>query len=249
MDQTKLLTDNQSSGFVDTPVVGTRYAGCNIDPHESHGMAMQFIKPNDRVLDVGCGTGDFARAIEIGRGCKVVGIEPNKERAAVARDSGLEVVTGYLDEFTINSLTHREQRFDIIMFMDVLEHVADPLALLEVAMNYLVEEGKILISVPNVAHWTVRSKLLFGIFDYQETGIMDATHLRWFTQKTICDLVRRAGLRTFHQDVSRGYWLPDYNQKHPWRRVPVSVRRKLINRFCQTFPGAFGCQHSLVVGK
>ena len=78
MNQTKLLTDNRSSGFVDTPVVGTRYAGCNLDPHESHGMAMQSIKPNDRALDVGRGTGDFARAIEIGRRCKVVGIEPNK---------------------------------------------------------------------------------------------------------------------------------------------------------------------------
>ena len=167
----------------------------------------------------------------------------------MARYSGLEVVTGYLDEFTINSLSHREQRFDNIMFMNVLEHVACPFALLEVAMNYLVEEGKLLISVPNVAYWTIRSKLLFGILNYQETDIIDANDLRWFTPKTICDFVRRAGFRTFHQDVSRGFWLRDYHQKHPWRRVPAGVRRKLINRFCQTFPGAFGCQHFLVVGK
>src|SRR5262245_42234591 len=72
-------------------------------------------------------------------------------------------------------------RFDTIVLADVIEHLPDPAEMVSLLKQGLVPDGSIVASVPNVAHWFVRIDLLRGSFNYQEMGIMDATHLRWFT--------------------------------------------------------------------
>jgi hypothetical protein len=129
--------------------------------------------------------------------------------------------------------------------MDVLEHVADPVELLTLARSALRPGGRIIVSVPNVAHCTFRAKLLFGRFDYRPTGIMDATHLRWFTAKTIASVVSSAGFSIEKQDVARGNWMPVYRERAPWKWLSPKRRRSLINRLCRWRPGLFGCQHVL----
>jgi hypothetical protein len=129
------------------------------------------------------------------------------------------------------------------VFNDVLEHVIDPVELLLLAKSVLNEGGHVIISVPNVAHWTVRWQLLAGRFDYEPTGIMDATHLRWFTAKTIVAVLQTAGFEPVHQDVSRGSWLPIYSRRLPWKPLPFRVRAWLLDNLCRLWPGLFGCQH------
>jgi SAM-dependent methyltransferase len=84
--------------------------------------------------------------------------------------------------------------FDVIVFGDVLEHLKNPLPVLREMTGSLKEEGIVLVSVPNVANIYVRLSLLFGRFDYQDRGILDRTHLRFFTRKTFRGFLFDAGL-------------------------------------------------------
>jgi SAM-dependent methyltransferase len=145
------------------------------------------------VLDVGCGVGLNGAAIKR-TGAHVTGIEivPRSiERARKVLDEVLAADIGS-DRALHDALGAR--RFDLIVFADVLEHTVDPRAVLERLLPYLEEDGQILISLPNVAAWTVRLGLLRGRFDYQPSGILDDTHLRFFTRDSVVGLCERAGL-------------------------------------------------------
>ena len=104
-------------------------------------------------------------------------------------------------------------------------------------------QGSIIVSVPNVAHWTVRWDLLWGRFDYQPVGIMDQTHLRWFTRKTLFAMCQTAGLTIIDYSVSAGTSLPDYRVRRVWRWIPKWRRDPMIRRLAKLFPTLFGCQH------
>src|SRR5207247_10606372 len=86
------------------------------------------------------------------------------------------------------------RRCDLSRFGDVLEHPENPLAVLRGLLPYLEEEGHVLLSLPNIAAWTVRLALLRGSFDYEPSGILDDTHLRFFTRETAQRLATDAGL-------------------------------------------------------
>ena len=211
-----------------------RYGIENFDPAEAPSIVAHMIPIGSRVLDVGCGMGLPARMFRDVRKADVVGIEPDPGRAAAARSLGLEIHEGFLTkEFLAGTAP-----FDVINFMDVLEHVPDPATLLQIARSGLKPGGSIIASVPNVAHWTVRWRLLFGNFDYEAAGIMDATHLRWFTAKTIRQLFERNGLAVEEMRATAGTWIPAYS------RIPVyRVRRWLVVRLSRWFPKMFGAQH------
>ena len=239
---TETLTDQRATGFTAVAVDAERYSACDTNPLESQGKAIAAIPAGSRVLDVGCGSGDFGAVIRNALHCDVIGIEPHPERAALARSNGLDVITGFLTTDIIRSVPP----FDRILFLDVLEHTADPVELLSVAVSALKPGGRVIISVPNVAHWTVRLRLLAGRFDYRPTGIMDATHLRWFTRKTIASVIKAAGLKIVQQDVSRGTWMRCYRETPPTTWLRASRRIRVIDRLCKTWPGLFGAQHFVV---
>ncbi len=87
-----------------------------------------------------------------------------------------------------------DDRFDVIVFGDVLEHLRDPLAVLRKAKALLPDRGSVVASIPNIAHGSVRLALLAGRFDYQDLGLLDSTHVRFFTRSSIEDLFREAGM-------------------------------------------------------
>lgn len=91
-----------------------------------------------------------------------------------------------------------EGRFDAIVYGDVLEHLADPLGALTVLNRRLEPGGMVVISIPNVAHLWIRLSLLLGRFEYADRGILDRTHLRFFTEKTLRRLLADAELRVDH---------------------------------------------------
>jgi SAM-dependent methyltransferase len=190
-------------------------------------------------LDVGCGTGSVSRIIADTRNTKIIGIEPDSCRAAAARARGLEV---YQELFT-PAIVRRLEPFDVIVFADVLEHVADPGNFLQLAHRALRPGGRVIASVPNVAHWSVRVDLLRGRFDYQPTGIRDATHLRWFTGETVRSLFESNGLRVISLQHTAGVALPDYETRRPWRWMSRDLRDPIIRALARRLPLLFGCQH------
>lgn len=224
--------DRHADGLLaQAPPVG-RYDGQNYAADESTGLLGSLIPRGARVLDVGCGPGSVSCLLRDHRQATVVGIEPNAERAAIARARGLEVHVGYLTPELLATLGS----FDAVVFADVLEHLADPAAMLRLVRPALRPGCVIVASTPNIAHWSVRLSLLAGNFNYDASGLMDATHLRWFTRRTARELFERAGFSVTALAGSTGQWLPDY------QRVPYGLRRRFLPWLVRRLPGLFSCQ-------
>lgn len=142
-----------------------------------------------RVLDVGCGFATTSEEIQR-RGNEVTGIESSSEAVAVARTRIARVVEADLNDTDALG----DAAFDVIIFADVLEHLPWPLGVLRHYLRFLAPGGSVIISVPNVGLWSVRASLAAGRFHYQDTGVLDRTHLRFFTRKSARELIERAGL-------------------------------------------------------
>jgi SAM-dependent methyltransferase len=137
------------------------------------------------LLDIGCSRGGFGKALKAGRSCRVVGIEMNRNEGEKARDVLDEVVIG--DVLEVKPGEH----FDCVTCLDVLEHFVASERLLERIRNDFLkpEGGYLLLSIPNVGHWSVVEDLLAGRWDYLPVGLLCTTHMRFFTLKTIYDLL------------------------------------------------------------
>src|SRR5512133_2942941 len=234
----RLNPDEHSHGFVQVAVDPLRYDGQPNDPDEVVGVIIDMIPQGARVLDVGCGTGSVSLHIIDNRACALVGVEPDEARASKARERGIDVSCGILTSSLIQDLG----KFDLVLFADVLEHVADPHALLELAKTALAPGGRIVASVPNIAHWSVRTELLRGRFEYRKWGIMDATHLRWFTESTFQLMFEACGMRVERRRVTAGIDLDCYNERLPWTKFSRSTRSAIIRRAIRAWPRLFGCQ-------
>lgn len=160
--------------------------------YSSHYWILKFIdqaKRPLRILDVGSADG-YLGAILKAQGHRVVGLERDPMLAACARQ--------HYDEFHVADIESFDfpwrEEFDCIVFADVLEHLRDPGAVLRRARPALKNRGEFIISMPNVANFTVRLSLLFGRFKYAQRGILDRTHLRFFTLASLRRLVEHSGL-------------------------------------------------------
>ena len=179
-----------------------KYTQFNNRPFEVHKMVYDRIKSGSKVLDIGCASGYCGRELQK-KGCKVWAIEKDKKAASLAKNYYEKVIIDDLD--TINTLTLEKNSFDYILFLDVLEHLLHPEAVLNVCMSYLKNEGKIIISTPNIAHISIRLKLLIGRFKYEEKGILDHTHLHFYTKSTLKDLIEEAKLKLLEVDYSADF--------------------------------------------
>ncbi len=137
-----------------------------------------------RALDVGCARGHLLGELAI-RGWECVGIDSDASDVATCVARGLVAVE--LDITT--DLAARLGSFDLVVLADVLEHLPDPLRVLRSLHSVLNPRAKIVLSVPNVANVSVRAQLLFGRFPYSSRGILDYTHLRFFTRRTVMELL------------------------------------------------------------
>jgi SAM-dependent methyltransferase len=166
-----------------------------IDPdaeNNTHAFALAMIGYNKTVLEVGCATGYFTKVL-VERGCKVIGMELNAEAARQAEKWAERVIVGDVDEEGPWEQVDDES-LDAIWFGDVLEHLEDPLPTLVRARRKLKPNGFVVTSLPNIAHGDVRLSLLHGSFEYRDIGLLDRTHLRFFTVDSVRELLRGAGL-------------------------------------------------------
>jgi 2-polyprenyl-3-methyl-5-hydroxy-6-metoxy-1,4-benzoquinol methylase len=166
-----------------------------LDPsisNNSHYQLLDLVGGRKSVLDVGCATGFLAQAL-VERGCVVSGIEYDADAADQARQHLDQLVVGDLNELDLAE-AFGGRTFEIIILGDILEHLIDPGKVLAGLVGVLAPGGSVVISVPNVAHGSVRLALLQGSWDYRELGLMDRTHLRFFTRRTLLALLRGAGL-------------------------------------------------------
>jgi 2-polyprenyl-3-methyl-5-hydroxy-6-metoxy-1,4-benzoquinol methylase len=157
-----------------------------------YAIALGWLKDGDTVLDVGCNAGYVGRAAREKLRVVFDGIESDAAGAALAREAYRRVAC--VDLSSGPPWAGVPGPYDAVLALDVLEHISDPVRVLAALSVLLAPGGRLVISVPNVAHWTVRFGLLSGRFDYVETGILDRTHLRFFTRESLLAACEAAGL-------------------------------------------------------
>ncbi len=184
---------------------GGRLSLATLDPTDSHGMMLPLIPPGTRVLETGCANGRFSHVL-VEQGCRVVGMELDAAAAQEAATVCEQVIVGNLEDPAIQAAI--PDGFDVIVFGDVLEHLVQPWEVLRVVRSRLAPGGAVVISIPNIAHWDVRMGLLGGHFDYQDTGLLDATHLRFFTQRTLWEMLHQTDYRIVRAE--RSLRLPEW---------------------------------------
>ncbi|HEX5089857.1 MAG TPA: class I SAM-dependent methyltransferase [Nocardioides sp.] len=155
-------------------------------------MIVQLVGKDKVVLDVGCAAGDTALALTEA-GCHVSGVDIEDAVPDERRDLFQKLLVADIEKAPLTTL-FEPGTFDVVVFGDVLEHLVDPEASLADAVQLLGPDGHVVVSIPNVAHAAVRLALLGGRWTYTEKGLLDATHLRFFTRETVCDLLEGAGL-------------------------------------------------------
>jgi 2-polyprenyl-3-methyl-5-hydroxy-6-metoxy-1,4-benzoquinol methylase len=215
---------------------------------------VRLVGSGHSVLDLGCSSGALAEALTRA-GNRVTGVD--NDAAAI------EVAAGRAERALVHDLTDGGglaaklgARFDRVVLADVLEHLPDPPRLLDALHALLAPGGRIVVSLPNVAAWTVRLSLLFGRFEYAESGIMDRTHLRWFTNASAKRMLGATGFEVVRRDLTphltRAVW---HALRPPSEKVdPGAVLNSPAYRFYATWvdpvetlfaklwPGALACQ-------
>lgn len=239
---------------------------------EERNIAMcRLLGRPKRVLDVGCGVGENGRFCR-SRGAIVTGIERNAATRAVAARALHEALDADIESDASVGAALGDRRFDAMLFGDVLEHVADPLSVMRRMLRYLDPEGHVLVSLPNVAAWPVRLSLGAGRFRYADSGVLDRTHLRFFTRESARQLCADAGLQVMRTDqnpmlvrAARAAILeglraqpgfdarlsadPTALMRSAPYRLYLELVRPLEDAVARTAPGFFAFQNVLVARK
>jgi len=152
-----------------------------------------------KILDVGCSTGTLGAEIKR-KGNTVWGLDVSEKAVAIAKDKLDKVFVCDVEDHA-NLPIHGEQ-FDVIVYADILEHLTDPLTTLREYKRFLKEDGFIVVSLPNIASWTIRVKKLFGPLKPSKYGILDETHKHFYDLKGAKKLVEEGGYRIETIDVN-----------------------------------------------
>jgi glycosyltransferase involved in cell wall biosynthesis len=224
----------QKAGFGD----GSRIAlseEYQLKPSEdsSHGRISTLLKskPPSKILDLGCSSGLLSeRLVEMGH--HVTGVD-------VMEITGVAERTNDFVKADLNDGIPAEvgTGFDIVLAADVLEHLVNPGHLMSQVRDVLSPDGTALFCVPNIAHWYPRTRSTLGMFDYDQRGILDSTHLRFFTRRSIRKLVERQGF-TVRRIESVGLPLDALGMEGAKAHVLRLVDRLLLD----LWPTMFGYQ-------
>jgi 2-polyprenyl-3-methyl-5-hydroxy-6-metoxy-1,4-benzoquinol methylase len=214
-------------------------------PHSSHEFVKAAVGQYQDVLDLGCGEGFLTEQIQ-NMGNHVTGIDVLPE---AKRQSGFDHYVQADLEHGLNSELPalRGRTFDKILMMDVLEHLRQPEKVLQNCPPLLKKDGQLIVSLPNIANITVRFMLLSERFNYTDRGLLDKTHLRFFTRKTARKLLEANGYRVLVQKMTimplelvlglrPDHWL-------------MRIIQKLLILFTALMPGLFGYQTFLIAEK
>lgn len=167
------------------------------DPNSSWYKIFQYIEKGSKVLDIGCSSGNFGKVLIEEKGCVVDGIELDLDDYKVAKKHlrnvyHLNIETDNLDEIS--------DTYDYIYFGDVIEHLVTPAPTLRRIHHLLKPNGQLVFSIPNMAHLSVRLMVLQGSIIRGETGLLDKTHLHFYTTAEVERVLKEAGYDLIHFD-------------------------------------------------
>ena len=190
--------------------------------HANLGLLRLLGPISGPVLDVGCGKGPLGPALRHAGGSPLVGLEPSERASEIARERYDILATSSIEEVTLEGLGGTP--FSTIVCADVIEHLVDPWQALRKLRGFAAPGARIAVSTPNAQTWEIVWPLLRGRFDYDPAGgVLDSTHLRWFTRRSLHDTLRATGWRPLHDG---GSWAGG-----PRRRVLRRLTGGLLDGF------------------
>lgn len=165
--------------------------------NDSNVLLYEMTEAGSRVLDVGCACGDLSALLAERKNCRCVGLEADREGVEACRKRRVfdEVLQIDLNNFAAADYPRFRQSFDVVVCGDVLEHLRQPAAVLSELKLLLKPGGYFLVSLPNAAHASIKAGLLLNDWSYTELGILDKTHLRFFTAASIAGMFADAKLK------------------------------------------------------
>jgi SAM-dependent methyltransferase len=180
--------------------LGAVFDPARAHPDDAHSLLMRLVPPRSRVLELGCATGYLSGYMETALGCRVTGLEYDAASAEIARSRASEVYTADLDAPDALKPAAASAPYDLLFAAAVLEHLKDAPGLLRAVSPLLASNARVIVSLPNIVHWSVRLAMLRGRFDYTSYGIMDRTHLHFYTARTGRGLLEENGyaIESFH---------------------------------------------------
>jgi 2-polyprenyl-3-methyl-5-hydroxy-6-metoxy-1,4-benzoquinol methylase len=163
----------------------------------AHTRVIRLVGERKRILEVGCATGYMAKVLAEQFGCSITGVELDGEAASSARRFCQSVIVGDVESLDFERTLDGDS-FDVVICADVLEHLRNPAATLARLRKLLAPSGYLIASIPNIAHVSVITDLIRGHFDYRPLGLLDSTHLRFFTRETLYACFEAAGMAITH---------------------------------------------------
>ncbi|MDH5857519.1 methyltransferase domain-containing protein [Lampropedia aestuarii] len=184
------------------------------------------IGPGARVLDVGCGSGALGQYLSVQKQCVVDGVTFNEAEAALARAHYRHVEVANLEQTALSSL-FGANRYDFIVCADILEHLREPQKMLRDMQSLLTEQGQLLISIPNSTYAGLVAELMQGEFLYRQEGLLDATHVRHFTRKSLLRMLQDCGWQVESFETIERH-LQESEFKLQFDLLPPAVARHLL---------------------
>lgn len=177
------------------------------------------LPKNAVILDIGAGSGVIGHTLRDEGFAELYAVEPDGSAAQACAEYYNAVHTS-IEKF-------QDKKFDAIIILDVLEHIATPETFFNIASSMLKPGGTMIVSVPNFYHWSMRFLLLFGLLEYTDRGLFDKTHLQFFSQKRLNNLFERENIHITERDVSISpaeFVLPEWIVRTPFFKA-FSVTR------------------------
>ncbi|GAC1387363.1 MAG: hypothetical protein NVS1B7_1530 [Candidatus Saccharimonadales bacterium] len=192
--------------------------------NEAWSKVYNFIKPNSRILDIGCSSGRLGEALIKDKNAYVVGLDLDDDDIELAKKNLNEAHKLNIEKDKVSHLG----KFDMIIMADVIEHLVDPVKALKKIRSLLNPKGELIFSIPNMANATVRIELLKGHFEYREWGLLDRTHLHFYDQDEVNRVFNDAGYNVIQTDCTiRG--IPHKILKKELAPLGIEITPKLVN--------------------
>lgn len=194
----------------------------------AHKIILDMVKPNSLILEFGPSYGLMTRVLKEDLHCSIYAVEIDHDAACETGNYCEKIVVDSIETYTWKQ-EFANIKFDFIIFADVLEHLYDPWKVLSEVKAFLKSDGKILISLPNIAHNAIIMNLIEDVFEYNPTGLLDNTHIRFFTKNSIDNMVKKCGYKL--SLINATYNLPESTEfKQSYAKFSDEVCRTLLHK-------------------